>query len=258
MKGFEDNRTNTWASIPQGTAQGSRPQGVRRGQLRAADKSPGRWRGQRPDQPRVRVGGTCSLGAPFLLEGLETLQIHFQRAQLRCLRNGRSFWKSAKTFSTSLSHGAWHFMRNNCIWGGSIWITKVWSAGAQSGEGVIVWTETSSLIVKMSLWEHFEVQLCGFFPSNQAVIIVIYIHIASSSLRYCIKYCSDSALAPLILMWSRFAFGPGSIDTKVSIWLNQHEKFSFNYCATAPWVGQPAGLCLWLWILFLFCRTEQK
>lgn len=59
-------------------------------------------------------------------------------------------------------------------------------------------------------------------------------------------------------MGSRFAFGPGSIDTKVSIWLNQHEKFSFNCCGTAPWVGLPAWLCLWLRILFLFGRAEPK
>lgn len=46
----------------------------------------------------------------------------------------------------------------------------------------------------------FEVQLCGVFPSSQAIIIVIYIHIASSSPRYCIKYYTNSAMAPLILV----------------------------------------------------------
>lgn len=43
MKGFEASRKHTQAGIPQGTAQGSRPQGVRTGQPRATDKSPGRW-----------------------------------------------------------------------------------------------------------------------------------------------------------------------------------------------------------------------
>lgn len=65
-------------------------------------------------------------------------------------------------------------------------------------------------------------------------------------------------LTPLLPMWSRFAFGPGSIDTKMSIWLNQHEKNSLNCYETAPWVGLPARLCLSLRILFLFCRAEPK
>lgn len=51
---------------------GHSSQEVRRGQSRAADKSPGRWGGQRPDQPIACVGGMCSLGAPFLPEGWET------------------------------------------------------------------------------------------------------------------------------------------------------------------------------------------
>lgn len=42
------------------------------------------------------------------------------------------------------------------------------------------------------------------------------------------------------------------------VWLNQHEKFSFNYCETAPWVGLPPWLCLWLRILFLFCGAGPK
>lgn len=39
----------------------------------------------------------------------------------------------------------------------------------------------------------------AFFPSSQAIIIVIYIHIASSGCRYCMKHCTNSAMAPLIL-----------------------------------------------------------
>lgn len=59
-------------------------------------------------------------------------------------------------------------------------------------------------------------------------------------------------------MRSKSPFGPGSIDTKVSNWLNQHEKFPFICWETAPWVGLPAWLCLWLRILFLFGRAEPK
>lgn len=89
-------------------------------------------------------------------------------------------------------------------------------------------------------------------------IIVIYIHLACSSPRYCIKYFTISEMTLLILRQSKSPFGPGSIDTEVPDWLNQHEKLPFNCQETSSWVGLPEWLFLWLSILFLFGRAGPK